>query len=42
MGGVSDDQLDAIVDLVNGRWVAGGKRLLAEAAAALRSWRPRR
>jgi beta-glucosidase len=40
MGGVSLQQLDAIVDLVNGRYVRGGRRLLSEAVAALRGRMP--
>jgi beta-glucosidase len=35
-------QLDTIVDLVNGRWLAGGRRAFAELRRALEGWRPRR
>jgi beta-glucosidase len=36
MGGVTQEQLDMIVDLVNGRWVAGGERVLKTLAAQVR------
>jgi beta-glucosidase len=40
LGGMTSAQLDAMVELVNGRWVRGGPRLLrALAADALRSTR---
>jgi beta-glucosidase len=39
MGGVSSEHVDHIVDLVNGRWLSGGKALLASLA---RDWRPER
>jgi beta-glucosidase len=42
MGGVSSAQLDTIVDLVNGRWLSGGRRALAEVRRALEGWRLRR
>jgi beta-glucosidase len=35
MGGVDDDQLDAIVDLVNGRWTAVGQRALRHLVLAV-------
>jgi beta-glucosidase len=37
MGGLRSEQLDAVVDLVNDRWVAGGGRLLRSALASLRA-----
>jgi beta-glucosidase len=37
MGGVSSETLDAIVDLVNGRWVRGGGTVLRTAARDLRT-----
>ena len=36
MGGVTQAELDALVDLLNGRWVAGGRRVLAEVLRRLR------
>jgi beta-glucosidase len=39
MGGVSSEHVDHIVDLVNGRWLSGGKALLTSLA---REWRPER
>jgi beta-glucosidase len=35
-------QLDTIVDLVNGRWLDGGRRAFAELRRAADGWRPRR
>jgi beta-glucosidase len=40
MGGVTEAQLDMLVDLVNGNWVAGGHRLLRELRDQLGRWRP--
>jgi beta-glucosidase len=42
MGGISSAQLDTIVDLVNGRWLAGGRRAVVELRRAVDGWRPRR
>jgi beta-glucosidase len=36
LGGMTSEQLDALVELVNDRWVAGGQRLLSSALDALR------
>lgn len=35
MGGLTLEQLDLVVDLVNGRWVAGARRLAALVAAGV-------